>query len=1221
MIPKNNIKERIRKMESKREHYAIRKLATGAASVLIGLTFMGTTGPSVKASTGNENNGVGIELEEKSTDDTSQSTDQISQVVVETQNPTENFEEQTAPQNSTVLEETAETDTPVQNTEATQSTDSVEKQTPAATPAENNTQTESQNANNENVAVENTTTSTAEQQVVEKNETSTEVNNTNTSTSDKKDETTDKTQTEVKDSNETVDKKEESTDKDKTSEKETDKDKKDETIDLNAAISDGKVIIEATDPKNENLSNAGSIVVDDKTGETINDTKYIYQIVNLNSTGDYKWEHGGWQYQPDSKLILSVNRHDKNDKNIYAYVVDGDYTKVSQTIVIGEGKHEYIEINGEKYYLSNTGASNITINGSSKPTGSASTITGSGSSSSPIYNLGNMSSGTVSATGEIVPVYTENSVIKYYYRDEKGNLVAIEGSDKYPNIIVSGFTGQEFVIENVDQFKQVIDGFYLSPGNIPSGNFTGTLSQFDKDSYYKKVYYKYDSNGNASLDYYVVYNQTSAYGHMSVTVVQNGKSQTKVIPPGESVSFQLDGRVTYTARNPYVTSSPHEVQFVYSQLGSIIPVDEETGKEIEGFRKQFNNDKNDATKAGATEVPVIDGYELVTVYPDGITPEDAGTNVTVLYRKKRGTANVVFVDQTTGTQLDKLTTSGQHNTDISFSGDLDPAKLLQIYLDKGYELAGAVPIIGGKFDAENEKTFTITLKHGVITVTPENPGSMNPEDLKDEVNRVIEYVYADGSSTGITSVKQTLNFKGTAYIDSVTGQLVNIKDGKIEVDENGNIVQGTIKWEAVDGTTFEAVDNPKLPGYTTEKDAVEAEEGITVDSVDQTIKVVYNANAEKAEITYIDDTTGEVIRKDIADGVFDGLIKFDKDPSEMIAELEKKGYVVVSNNFTSGTKFGDSSKDENVNHFVVRLTHGYIEVKPGDDIKKDDPIDPDNPDGSKYSIGAEDLNKDINRVIEYVYADGTTAKPSVTQTVNFKGTAYIDKVTGQLVNIKDGKIEVDENGNIVQGKITWVANDGTTFEEVISPTIDGYTPDKDKVDAEEGITPDSESTTIRVVYTVNSTPTPDPDPTPTPDPDPEPTPDLEPTPNPDPDDPYPEDPATPPLPEDEDEREVPPHGENKPGKSGNSGNAGGNTANSGVTPLENAVRNNSATPENVSTETTDETEENQTTVNSTNEETLPQTGEKENKAGIFGLLLATVGSLFGLAGSRKRKNK
>lgn len=65
MIPKNNIKERIRKMDSQREHHAIRKLTTGAASVLIGLTFMGTTGRSVKASTGNENSEAGIELEVK----------------------------------------------------------------------------------------------------------------------------------------------------------------------------------------------------------------------------------------------------------------------------------------------------------------------------------------------------------------------------------------------------------------------------------------------------------------------------------------------------------------------------------------------------------------------------------------------------------------------------------------------------------------------------------------------------------------------------------------------------------------------------------------------------------------------------------------------------------------------------------------------------------------------------------------------------------------------------------------------------------------------------------------------------------------------------------------------------------------------------------------------------------------------------------------------------
>ena len=44
---------------------------------------------------------------------------------------------------------------------------------------------------------------------------------------------------------------------------------------------------------------------------------------------------------------------------------------------------------------------------------------------------------------------------------------------------------------------------------------------------------------------------------------------------------------------------------------------------------------------------------------------------------------------------------------------------------------------------------------------------------------------------------------------------------------------------------------------------------------------------------------------------------------------------------------------------------------------------------------------------------------------------------------------------------------------------------------------------------------------------------------------------------------------------------------------------------------------------STNDkETLPQTGEKnENEAGIFGLAIAAIGSLFGLAAGKKRRKK
>lgn len=51
MVSRNNIQEKIRKIEEKKEHRAIRKLTMGAASVLIGLSFMGATGRAVKATT------------------------------------------------------------------------------------------------------------------------------------------------------------------------------------------------------------------------------------------------------------------------------------------------------------------------------------------------------------------------------------------------------------------------------------------------------------------------------------------------------------------------------------------------------------------------------------------------------------------------------------------------------------------------------------------------------------------------------------------------------------------------------------------------------------------------------------------------------------------------------------------------------------------------------------------------------------------------------------------------------------------------------------------------------------------------------------------------------------------------------------------------------------------------------------------------------------------
>lgn len=54
MLSKNNTQEKLRKLEEKKNHFAIRKLTVGAASVLIGLTFMGVSNNHVEAATNDQ---------------------------------------------------------------------------------------------------------------------------------------------------------------------------------------------------------------------------------------------------------------------------------------------------------------------------------------------------------------------------------------------------------------------------------------------------------------------------------------------------------------------------------------------------------------------------------------------------------------------------------------------------------------------------------------------------------------------------------------------------------------------------------------------------------------------------------------------------------------------------------------------------------------------------------------------------------------------------------------------------------------------------------------------------------------------------------------------------------------------------------------------------------------------------------------------------------------
>ena len=155
-----------------------------------------------------------------------------------------------------------------------------------------------------------------------------------------------------------------------------------------------------------------------EAGKLIGKDKYIYQILNLNYTS--------FRPSQNKKLVLFVNRNNLSDENLYAYVTDNGFTKILSTHTIQTGHFKNIEVNNGiynvKFLVVNSGKSDVTVNENKTPVGNASTVVGS---TRIEYCLGNSTNIDASSIGEIIPIYTEQSVIKYYYRNKDGKLVEI----------------------------------------------------------------------------------------------------------------------------------------------------------------------------------------------------------------------------------------------------------------------------------------------------------------------------------------------------------------------------------------------------------------------------------------------------------------------------------------------------------------------------------------------------------------------------------------------------------------------------------------------------------------------------------------------------------------------------------------------------------------------------------------------------------------------------
>ena len=218
-----------------------------------------------------------------------------------------------------------------------------------------------------------------------------------------------------------------------------------------------------------------------------------------------------------------------------------------------------------------------------------------------------------------------------------------------------------------------------------------------------------------------------------------------------------------------------------------------------------------------------------------MTPTTADSVIDVIYSKDiKAVVHYIDEDENNTVILSSAELTGKEGKQIGYSSAND----LKTLTDKGYvlDVNGYDP--DGKAPNFDSKVpvYEIKLKHGRVTVTPENPGKpgnpINPNypngpkwpddtdanSLTKTGTQTIRYVGA-GDKTPADNT-QTYTFTNSMVIDKVTGKVLD--PGSWNIDSH----------------TFGTVKTPVIPGYHADK-AVAGGATVTPDDLNKVITVTY----------------------------------------------------------------------------------------------------------------------------------------------------------------------------------------------------------------------------------------------------------------------------------------------------------------------------------------------------------------------------------------------
>ncbi|SFE34911.1 LPXTG-motif cell wall anchor domain-containing protein [Enterococcus casseliflavus] len=308
-----------------------------------------------------------------------------------------------------------------------------------------------------------------------------------------------------------------------------------------------------------------------------------------------------------------------------------------------------------------------------------------------------------------------------------------------------------------------------------------------------------------------------------------------------------------------------------------------------------------------------------------------------------------------------------------------------------------------------------------VTITY-SPNMVESTETK-EVNQTIHYMYEDGKEAAPDKV-DTVTFTRTVTTNEATGE-----------NTYG-------EWRAKDDdTTFAEVESPEIDKYNADQKTVDKVTGLTAESEDREVTVTYSPNM-------IESTETKEVKQTIH-YVYEDSKKAAPDKVDTVTFTR----TVTTNEATGDKTFGQwQAKDDDTTFDEVKspeIKNYHADKASIDEVVGLTAEDKDREVTITYSPNMIESTetKEVKQTIHYVYEDSKKAAPDKVDTVTFTRTVTTNEATG------------DKTFGQWQAK-----DDDTTFDEVQSPEIENYAPDKASVEEVLGVNEDDKDSEITVTY-------------------------------------------------------------------------------------------------------------------------------------------------------------